>query len=539
MDGDGNGGAMTTTNVTSPGRSAAYRRAERVIAWVLPSLGDALFVCVLLGVVLGLRGAALGVDGDAGWNLRIGQQILAHGLPRTEFMLFPTSGRPVVYWEWLAQVVYGLAYRAAGLPGVVASAGLLVAGVSAGLYVALRRRGVPLLLALALAFAGVGLTSITWTARAQLFSLALTLWSSEALWRYWRSGDPRRLWVFPPLLALWANLHGGFLGGLLLLMTATVVAWLFPSGRAEANPRHLTFALAASFGATFVNPWGLGLYGHILTYFGNPLVARYTQEYQSPDFHTLAGLLFLVLVLALVAAWMWSRRPEPLAVAEVALWTALAFVSVRFVPLWALICLPILGESLAGPGRSRAPETPAPLARFAGRASAALGRVSRRLEAADAQVGRGLWTALGIVAVVLLLARANGTQTGPVLAQFDGRALPVEAAARLRAAGVPAGPGYAPYEWGGYLDFALPAYHPFIDSRSDAYDESLLRDYAAINALSPGWRAVFDKYGFHWALLPAGSPLEQVLAISPGWQCRAADGADVAMLCLQGGSAGG
>ncbi|HKV83273.1 MAG TPA: hypothetical protein VJN88_01870, partial [Ktedonobacterales bacterium] len=371
----------------------ALSPAERLVARFLPSIADAVFACVLLGVLFGLQGKALGPDGDVGWGLRIGASVLDHGIPRAEFMLGPTYGHPVVYWEWLSQSFYALANRAWGLNGVVALAALLVAATSVGLFIALRRRGVALILALALTVAGIGLTSITWTARAQLFSLPLTLLWSELLWRYWRTGDHRILWTLPAIMALWANLHGGFLAGLILLTTALAVAWLLPTRRADANPRHLSLALVGCALATLLNPWGLGLWGHIVTYAGNPLIARYTQEYQSPDFHTLSGLLFLGLVFATVGAWLrlaWLRshravapssaaegsatevaparpreRPvdvgaEPgpesaksvstdsmaLAYAHVAVWTALAFTSVRFAPLWALIALPILGETV-------------------------------------------------------------------------------------------------------------------------------------------------------------------------------------------------
>jgi hypothetical protein len=577
---------------------AGYQRAEQVIALLLPSLGDVLFVAVLLGVALGLQGAALGLDGDAGWNLRIGDSILQHGLPRTEFLLAPTYGQPVVYWEWLSQVCYALAYRLGGLNGVVALAALLVAGTSVGLYAALRARRVPLLLALALAVAGIGLTSITWTARAQLFSLALTLWTSEELWRYWRDGRTRRLWLFPPVLALWANLHGGFVGGLLLLATGTAVAWLFPAGQAprdqrsarspsepfrggrgRANPRHLSLALLASLAATLLTPWGFGLPQHIFDYLRNPLISRYTQEYQSPDFHALASLLFLGLVLTLAAAWIVvarrgvSGRIPPLAGAHALVWTTLACVSVRFVPLWALIMLPPLGEALTAalaegvrnytelhggqPSLTKPEEheestdnssensvssmstplnsvlRPRSVSAFV----SAVARLSRRLAATDARVGRGIWSAAALVGLYALVAR-GGAMPGaahPLLsARFDARTLPVAATARLQAAGLPPGPGYTTYEWGGYLDYALPAYHPFIDSRSDAYPQGLLAHYATIDALEAGWGTLFfDQYGFRWALLPARAPLAQVLALSPGWHCAHEDDAGVAALCVR------
>src|SRR5260370_10560718 len=169
----------------------------------------------LIGVLLGKQGYML--DGDSAWNLRIGITILESGIPRTEFMLGTSLGQPHIYWEWVAQVISAPGLRAGGLNGVVAVAGLLIALTGLSLYVILRRRGVPLLAAMGLAFVGVSLTTIIWTARAQLFTLLIMVWWTEQIWRYWRAGDPRRLWFFPVTMAPWANMPCGFPEGLLTL----------------------------------------------------------------------------------------------------------------------------------------------------------------------------------------------------------------------------------------------------------------------------------------------------------------------------------
>jgi hypothetical protein len=522
--------------------AAARASAERIIAACLPSLADVLFVCVLVGVAFGLQGKVLGNDGDVGWNLRIGSAILAHGLPRSEFMLSTTRGQPVVYWEWLAQAVYAVALRLGGLNGVVALAAALVALVSALLFADMRQRGIPLAVALPLALAATGLTSIIWTARAQLFTLLLTLLWSHWLWRYWRTGARRLLWVFPASMVLWANLHGGFVAGLILLGTATTVAWAFPKRRGQAQPRDLTLALLGSVAATLLNPWGPGLLLHMASFAGDPLVARYTQDFQSPDFHTLSGLLFLALLFALVGAWLWVSRlapdgggPEPLAIALAAAWAALALYSVRFVPLWALVVTPLLGDALAtGLRHARAmPRAPTATA-WPRHLLVAVGARLRAIEAVDRRVSRGVWSALALLWLAATVARGGampGLPARTLDARFDPAVYPVAAAQRLHRAGLPAGRGFTTAAWGGYLDYALPEYHPFIDSRSDAYGQPLLQDYASLTALQPGWPGLLDRYAIRWALLPTAEPLGQALAFAPGWRCAPADGGGVSVLC--------
>ena len=535
--------------VEAPEAGGALTPAERVVAWALPSLGDVIFVCALLIGLLGLQGRILGVDGDVGWNIALGTITLQHGLPRTEPFLSGMLGQPTVHWEWLSQVVYALGFRVGGLNGVVAVASILMAAALLGLYSVLRRHGASPLTAVGLTLLGAPLIAMAWTARAQVFSLLFTLWWAEWLWRYWRTGERWRLWVFPAITALWVNIHAGWLAGIALLGVALVVAFLTPPALRRASPLGLALALGGSLVATLFNPWGVGYWTHMLTFTFNPLIARYTQEYQSPDFHLAPLWAYLALVFLLVGVWLLAarsgRRIEPLALAICAMWTALGFAYVRFVPLWPLVCLPYLVD--AAPARLSAPETGSvdlrggsldwrrkSLERLRS-AWASLGEVSRRAGQMERLVGRGVWPTLAIAVVALLVLNGGRVpgQSAPALhAQWDAQAFPVAAVQRLRAEGLPAGRGYNPYEWGGYLDEALPEYHVFIDSRSDVYSRQFLADYITITDVAPGWDRLLAHYQVRWALLQSSAPLEQALALS-GWRCQAEDRQGVATLCVE------
>jgi hypothetical protein len=517
---------------------------------LLPSLQEVIFIVAAPSLLLSLQGAFLGEDGDVAWNLRIGEYILAHGLPRTEFLLQTTLGRPTVYFEWLAQLVYGLALQAGGLNGVAALAAILAALELALLFSALRRRGAALPLALLLTLAGALLLSSNWPARDEHFTLLLTFLWSELLLAYWRSGDRRVLGIFPLSAVLWANLHPGFIAGLLMLGAASAVAWLTPSWRGKARPAALSLTTLGAVAATLCNPWGVGLWQHILTHLSDPLVSGSTREFLSPDFHILYAQVFLVLLLLLVAAWMWiayHREPDgpsssgrvatdgafsPLAFVLALLWTLLALQSVRFVALWALVVLPILGAALTAALKVGRPAWPERWNRLLGY----LRPVGRRLQAADKLALRGPWSGLAVaLLLVLVLGGGRLPVSGQQLltAQFDPHTFPVAAVDQLAEHGIPPGNGFTTYTWGGYLDFALPAYHPFVDSRSDAYGRKILQQYLDIVGLSPDWRSLLAYYHIRWALLPVGEPLAQLLALSPGWRCEPADSTGVAVLCQQ------
>jgi hypothetical protein len=387
-----------------------------------------------------------------------------------------------------------------------------------------------------------------WTARSQAFSLVLTLLWAEALRRYWRTGDARLLWLFPLSMVLWVNLHAGFIAGLATLGTAAALA-LLPAARGRADPRRLWLSVGATLLATLLNPWGPALLAHIYADLHIPAVQQYAQEFQSPNFHEGNAQLFMLAGFAVVAVWLWQGHlartratagtpapqevpavAEPLGLALVAVWTALALDSVRFIPFWALVAVPYLGESLTSCLRAtlgsevlaRRPRIMGTLAR------------ARRLEAADRLVGHGLWAALVVAAVALLVANGGalpGARRPILAARFDAQVFPVAAAARLHVEGIPAGRGFTTYNWGSYLDLALPEYHPFIDSRADAYPPQLVTDYLDIMGLAPDWQQLLVHYQVRWALLPADEPLGQALPLV-GWRCQPEDNQGVALLCV-------
>ncbi|HEV7128853.1 MAG TPA: hypothetical protein VGN32_15595 [Ktedonobacterales bacterium] len=527
------------------------RVAERIVAWLLPSLADTVFALCLLGVVFVLQGKALGQDGDIGWHIQLGLRTINGNLPRLDSFSSTAYGHPLVGMEWLAEVCYAIAWRLAGLNGVVTLAGILIAVTSAGILIALRARGTPLLLALPLALLAIALTSIHWVARPHLFSFPLTLWWSEWLWRYWRDGKRWRLWAFPLVMVLWVNLHGGFLTGLILLGTAVVVALLFPKSRGKATLRALTLTLAGCLVATFANPWGWSWIGYFAAYFADPLISANTQELQSPDFHSLVGRLFLGLLLLLAATWIGSRRPvdnanttraaaatgttgpEPLALAIAGVWTVLALSAIRAVPLWALVVTPLLAESLTSlTQRALHPAESSWARRWLRRAW----RRSERLDATERRVGRGVWAAVALaftLAVALNGGRLPGAHQVALAATFPATVFPVQAVDRLKQQGLPAGNGFNTVQWGGYLEYALPQDRVFIDSRSDFYGPRILRDYLLIIDVAPGWQRTLDLYHVRWALLPSDIALTQVLQTSGAWSCQPMDSTHLAVLCLR------
>src|ERR1700721_4843750 len=76
--------------------------------WLIPSMGDLLFVA-LLGL-LAFTNLSVRLLGDAGigWHIRTGQLILStHAIPRADPFSSSMSGQPWFAWEWLYDTLPG------------------------------------------------------------------------------------------------------------------------------------------------------------------------------------------------------------------------------------------------------------------------------------------------------------------------------------------------------------------------------------------------------------------------------------------------
>src|SRR5512138_3255833 len=103
------------------------KRAEKVLHFLLPGLGDILWIATFVAVI-GLGPRMLNIDGDLGRHLTIGRYILDNGrVPTADLFSHTMAGQPLTPHEWLAQVIFALADRLMGLNGVVLVCALVIA----------------------------------------------------------------------------------------------------------------------------------------------------------------------------------------------------------------------------------------------------------------------------------------------------------------------------------------------------------------------------------------------------------------------------
>lgn len=437
-------------------------------------------------------------DGDTGWHIAAGKWIVAHrAVPSTDIFSYTAVGKAWTAHEWLADVLMGMAHGLAGWSGVLLLYSIAMAALGLVMALYLRRWLEPKVAVLVLAGVLAGLMP---------FLLArphVTAWPVLAAWTVMllRAREEDRappLWA-ALLITLWANLHGSFIFGLLLIGPFAAEA-LFSAPeqrRAGVLQKWSIFALA-SLVAALVTPYGLHglLFPFQLT--AMPVLGA-IEEWLPSDFSTLG--VFEVVLLAGLAGCLWLGVKIPLwRLAVVIGMLHMALAHSRHQAVFLIVTSLILAASLA---RAQGRGEP----RFDLRAAIA----ERRREV------QPLFVIMALLALGMTLWRVAVPAVRPDSLNVPATAmekLPPE----LKRARV-----FNEYSFGGSLALAhVPVY---IDGRADMYGEKAMRDYLDL-ADRPDvakWQAAVRQWGIQWTFLPPGKPLVRLLDSQPGWRRLYAD----------------
>jgi len=461
-------------------------------------------------VVLGLfTMAARGVkDPDVWWHLRTGQLMLAtqHAF-HTDPYSFTRAEQLWIDHEWLSQVlIFGL-YRVAGWGGLIVGFGVVVA---AGFLITfLRCPGRPYLAGLII-LCGAFASAPSWGVRPQMFTFLLASVFLLILERSYQR--PNLLWWTPFLMLLWVNLHGGYALGIAFLVLFLLGDaldrgfGLQEASRFRARTVRLALALAVCVAVVPLNPYGIRLYWYPLQTLRSQAMQSYIGEWASPDFHKPEYLPVLLMMLATLAFPALSpRRLRPRELVLLLTTTYAALRSVRHIPIYALVAVPIL-STLAQAWWER---------RSLSRQPAAKHRLPNRIKILVNAALLGGFLVFTIARVHYVVRRQAATEE---------RNFPAAAVAFLSAV-QPPGPILNHYNWGGYFIWKLyPQYRVFIDGRADLYGDSFMNELATAYYLrGSSWQELLEKWSIRTVVLPVDAPLVTALRARPNWKAIHAD----------------
>ena len=181
---------------------------SQVPAWLWVGIGVYVLLVSNSGMLLN--------DSDTYWQTVVGQWIIdQQALPRVDIYSFTKAGEPWMSSSWLAQVLYAASYNLAGWAGPVVVAASCIAATFALLTHILGRR-IPAAYAVVVTMAALALSMGHFLARPHVLVLPIMLAWANGLMSASERGQAPSPWLLP-LIALWANLHGGFVFGLVLV----------------------------------------------------------------------------------------------------------------------------------------------------------------------------------------------------------------------------------------------------------------------------------------------------------------------------------
>ena len=513
-------------------------------------LSGVAIACLLIAIfAVGLRP---NTDPDLWWHLATGRYMVAHHvIPHHDvFSLTARSHRWITH-EWVSELIFYGLWRLGGTPLLSLFTACIITCTFGLVYVTARLRGAPSLLAAAITLLATLAAAHTWGTgtRPQMFSLLLTTIYALALARMFMRREPAPPIWMPLLMALWVNLHGGFIFGLALLGLATagyVAGDLFEywhplvslrtrlTGHAPlATKAYLTDDLPGTGNqvseplwgeeqgadparvdigrcalvvvttalATLINPNGLAGALYPLSYLGNNASTRYIQEWLPPDFHQLSYQLFAALAALLVVGALARLRHLRLAdLLVLAPFTYLAFQSVRNIGLFAVLAAPVAAELLG----TLLPKT--------------YRRPRPRTLVAPAKVVLN-WLCVGGLAIGV------GFTIVPSINQHAqdravAKTFPVGALAFIKRHGLPAR-GLDSYDWGGYLIWRwYPTRSVYVDGRPDMYGDAYMDRYVRALRGGPGWQDLLRANTLCYVLVQPSTGIAHALAAQHRWRLR-------------------
>jgi len=479
------------------------QKSGLAITYLVPRLQDVLFIGILLFVCIqGFR--MLNGDGDLGRHITIGNYVLNNWVvPTHDIFTHTMTGAYLVPHEWLAGVIFALAERLMALNGDVLVAGIVIASAFVIVYKQTVKRGVYRLLALVVVAWAALASYIHWLVRPHIFSfLFVAIWISVL--EQVISSKKKNVWILPTIMVIWANTHGGFFLGFLIL-GAYFAGWMWEYWQGQANKETGVYLVSAGFLAfivSFINPAGWHLWITSAGLVGKSFIINNTVEYLSPNFHSISTWPFLVMLISML---MLSWNNKKLRMHELFLlsgWTILSLYMARNIPLYAIVTAPYLGVLLQ------------PV--LVG--SKKLQKINDTLSNVEGQLHGIFFPILSIILITIAFFSNVRFDPGQRENVHDGIKFPVAAVNWLEK-NPQSGNMFNEFTWGGYLLYRLwPDQKIYIDGTTDFFGEAFTREYAQVIALQDDWQAILEKYDVSWAILPSDRQLIKALVDELGWQ---------------------
>lgn len=369
------------------------------------------------------------LDPDFGWHLRMGNYILTYGIPKTDPFSYTMPSYPFIDHEWLSNVLIAKLYALGGIPvlsalfSVIATAALFLP-----LLVAPKRwLSIPIVLTgfSLLELSGIRNQEVSWL----FFSVILVIVFSKHYLKL--------RYFLPIIFLMWANLHGAFVSGLLLLLIASAVKMFL-------KKIQLTdiFIVVLSILITLINPYHMGLWHEVWISFSDTSLHWRIAEWE-PAFLRPSLSFWVLFVLSVILAARCYKKIQLSLLAAYSVFLVFAVSSVRNIPFWSLLAVIVI---------------PLTMSFFVTEVSRYKDGVQRLQKA---------YTYLFVIVLLILLPTLK-FQFSNVWVMSENAYYPKNAVNYLHGH-LLSGNLLSVYNWGGYLIWKYPSKKVYIDGRMPSW----------------------------------------------------------------------
>lgn len=396
-------------------------------------------------------------DVDFFWHLNVGRYLAEHGaLPQKNLWSFTAPDHPFEATAWLFDWCAYQLHAGFGAAGVQVAVALVLGAAFAVVFLTARRRGAPVLLALALTVVAAFASQSRFSQRPQavtyfFLAVAALLVTLGGRWR----------WGLPLLVAVWSNFHAGCVFGAGLVGLVAIAEWVARWWGKPNEALAWSACAAACVVALTLNPSGAGEVRYALFHLGSVTNVVDLAEFQRPPLATHAVFWLLVALGALAVA----LRPHALPALVFLAFAVLAGRAMYVAPMFSLVTVPFTAAALA----------------------------ARLRPVLQGVVG------LGLLPVSLFLAPEPARHfVDRVHLGVDPYRVPEAGAAAARSLGLN-GRCFPSWDLGGFVEWALPDAPVYSDPRLLAYPPEVFAALAAADEAQPKFDALMDEYQVTWA----------------------------------------
>jgi len=464
------------------------------------------FIFFLTIVLFHFIGAHAFGDPDVAWHIAAGDLIReTKSIPFHDSWSYTATDERWYNISWLFDACISFVFEKTGVSGVYAITLLVFSSAITIMANYTVKKGADLLAVLPLIIPVLLVVFFGTIARPHMFSVIFTIIFYISLHKYRENGKICSLWILPIIMALWVNIHGGFLLAFPIIAVFAGEALLNKNRKAV---REYSLIVALCMLASLLNPYNFAVYyGAYRTFAGE--FNTYINEWKPVEIgHNFPMTLLLGIILCLS-----NFSDKRIALVDRVILVALLIMSlttVRHAPIMALLAMPCLAIRITHLVAD---------SRYSEKFSAKNSEITTDMLKPDVKI-LAIIMAVGAFIFIALPNPRDSLLEEPI--GFSKKDFPSKEAEFI-ATHYPNLRFFNHYDIGGFLVYIWRGkIKVFVDGRATSlYSEELLEDFREFaNARGVGGRAemIMAKYKFDGVIIPNARKEDDYWLWNPMWK---------------------